>query len=149
MNISLRKITKENYENICELDVSKEQEDYVSCNMWSLVESFYNEGYVSRGIYNEEQPVGFLMWVVESSKKISIWRFMVDHKYQNIGIGRSSLELAIDEIQKDSAVEEIEILYNPKNPIAKEFYSSFGFVEIGMDKEGEDMIAVKSLCHGA
>lgn len=145
MNITLRKVTKENYEAICDLDVSREQEDYVACNMWSLVESMYNEGYVTHGIYNGDEAVGFFMWVKEAKHKVSIWRFMVDEKHQNKGIGRASLILAIDEIKKNPDVKEIEILYNPKNPVAKGFYSSFGFYEVGMDEDDDDMIAIKSL----
>ncbi|MDS0788478.1 LysR substrate-binding domain-containing protein [Proteus vulgaris] len=39
-------------------------------------------------------------------------------------------------------INEIEICYNPLNPVAKTFYSSFGFKETGMDKDGDDMLAV-------
>ena len=53
MKVSLQQITKENYEAVCELDVTKAQEDYVACNMWSLVESAYNEGYETRAIYTQ------------------------------------------------------------------------------------------------
>ena len=45
----------------------------------------------------------------------------------------------------DYHVKEIEICYNPKNPVAKEFYSSFGFSEVGMDEDNEDMLAVIKL----
>lgn len=142
MEVSLCKITKENYENVCELEVSKEQEEYVACNMWSLVESMFNDGHETRAIYLEEEPVGFLMWVKESLTKISIWRFMVDQKYQQGGIGRQALTLALDEIRELVNLKEIEICYNPSNPVAKDFYSSFGFVEVGMDEDDEDMLAV-------
>lgn len=142
MEISLRQVTKENYEKVCELDVTKEQEDYVACNMWSLVESTYNKGYETRAIYLEEEPVGFFMWVQESSIKISIWRFMVDKEHQQKSIGRIALNLALIEIKKVSGLQEIEICYNPKNPVAKNFYGSFGFSEVGMDEDDEDMLAV-------
>ena len=145
MEVSLRQVTKENYEEVCELDVTKEQEDYVACNMWSIVESKYNEGYETRVIYMKEEPVGFFMWVKESRIKVSIWRFMVDKKHQQKSIGRVSLNLALAEIKKVSDLQEIEICYNPKNPVAKEFYSSFGFSEIGMDEDDEDMLAVIKL----
>ncbi|KKE82561.1 hypothetical protein N481_25480 [Pseudoalteromonas luteoviolacea S4047-1] len=85
------------------------------------------------------------MWVQESNKRISIWRFMVDKKYQQKGIGRKALNLALDEIKQAPDIREIEICYDPANPVAKEFYSSFGFVEIGMDEDGEDMLAVIEL----
>jgi len=39
-------------------------------------------------------------------------------------------------------LEEIEICYNPNNPVTKDFYASFGFVEVGMDKENKDMLAI-------
>ncbi len=142
MEVSLRLVTKENYEDVCELDVTKEQENYVACNMWSIVESKYNEGYETRVIYMKEEPVGFFMWVKESEIKVSIWRFMIDKKHQQKSIGRVSLNLALAEIKKVSDLQEIEICYNPKNPVAKEFYSSFGFSEVGMDEDDKDMLAV-------
>ena len=145
MEISLRQVTKENYEEVCELDVTNEQEDYVACNMWSIVESKYNDGYETRAIYMKEEPVGFFMWVKESEFKVSIWRFMVDKKHQQKSIGRVSLNLALAEIKEVSGLEEIEICYSPKNPVAKAFYSSFGFSEVGMDKDDEDMLAVIKL----
>lgn len=145
MNISLRKITKNNYEAVCELDVLKEQEDYVACNMWSLVESMFNHTHQTRAIYSENTVVGFFMWVHESDVKTSIWRFMIDQKYQQKGIGRKALQLAIDEIKNTARLFEIEICYNPKNPVAKTFYSSFGFCEVGMDEDDEDMLAVITL----
>ncbi|NQZ83241.1 MAG: GNAT family N-acetyltransferase, partial [Colwellia sp.] len=118
MEVSLRNVTKENYEDVCELDVTKEQQDYVACNMWSLVESQYNEGYETRAIYVQDEPVGFFMWVQESTSKISIWRFMVDKKHQQKSIGRIALNLALVEIKKVSDLKEVEICYNPENPVA-------------------------------
>lgn len=140
--MTLRSITKSNYEAVCELDVSKEQQDFVACNMWSLVEAQFNEGYDTRAIYRDEVVVGFLMWVKESATKVSIWRFMVDEKFQQQGIGRIALELALVEIKSMADISEIEICYNPNNPVAKDFYASFGFNEVGMDDDDEDMLAI-------
>ncbi|MHA2810724.1 GNAT family N-acetyltransferase [Vibrio campbellii] len=142
MNVSLREVTKQNYELVCDLDVTKPQEEFVACNMWSLVESFYNEGHVVRAIYLGEEAVGFFMWVYETSDKVSIWRFMIDAKHQNRGIGRVALKLAIEEIKQTPNLKQIEICYNPTNPVAKPFYSHFGFEEAGMDEDGEDMLAI-------
>lgn len=82
------------------------------------------------------------MWVPETKRRISIWRFMVDQNYQNKGIGRKAMLLALDEIKRTDGLEEIEICYNPNNPVAKDFYASFGFVEVGMDQEDEDILAI-------
>ncbi len=142
MNISLEDITSANYEDVCDLDVTKAQQDYVASNMWSLVEAHYNSGHTCKAIYQNNKPVGFFMWVQEPPTKVSIWRFMVDEHHQNKGIGRQALTMAIAEIKTTSKLEQIEICYNPKNPVAKDFYSSFGFEEVGLDEDEEDMLAI-------
>ncbi|WP_444946208.1 GNAT family N-acetyltransferase [Microbulbifer sp. VTAC004] len=145
MATSLRLITKDNYEAVCDLDVALEQQEYVACNLWSLVEAQFNTGYETRAIYFGENPVGFFMWVKENHEKMSIWRFMVDQKYQQKGIGRTALKLALHEIRQTPNIKQIKICYNPKNPVAKDFYSSFGFVEVGIDDDNEDMLAIIDL----
>ncbi|OAB42146.1 hypothetical protein PGLA_13870 [Paenibacillus glacialis] len=49
---------------------------------------------------------------------------MVDQNYQYKGIGRKALLLALDEIKQTGGLEEIEICYNPNNPVAKDSYAS-------------------------
>ena len=142
MNILLEDITSANYEEVCDLDVTEAQQEYVACNTWSLVESHYNVGHTCKAIYQNNEPVGFFMWVQETPTKVSIWRFMVDEHHQNKGIGRQALTMAIAEIKTTSKLEQIEICYNPKNPVAKDFYSSFGFEEVGLDEDEEDMLAI-------
>ncbi|MFC3032660.1 GNAT family N-acetyltransferase [Pseudoalteromonas fenneropenaei] len=139
--ISLQPITQANYAAVCDLDVCPLQQDYVACNMWSLVEAFYNQGHTCRAIYQDDTPVGFLMWVQGSDTRVSIWRFMIDSAFQQQGIGRQALSLALDEIKSTPGLTNIEICYNPSNPVAKDFYSQFGFVEVGMDEDNEDMLA--------
>ena len=145
MSITLEEVNSSNYEAVCDLDVTYDQQEYVASNMWSLVESHYNQGHICRAIYRDNEPVGFFMWVLENPEKISIWRFMVDQRYQKIGVGREALNLALNQIKADKAIKEIEICYNPQNPVAKYFYASFGFQEVGLDKDGEDMLAVIKL----
>lgn len=144
MKISLRPVNKQNYEAICDLEVTKQQEDYVAENTWSLVEAIF-EGYESRAIYADEIVVGYMMWVQEHPHKIAIWRFMVDKEHQFKGVGRQALTLAISEIEHTQGLSTIEICYHPENPVAKSFYSSFGFKEIGMDEDNEDMLAIITL----
>lgn len=87
----------------------------------------------------------FFMWVSETPEKVSIWRFMVDQRFQKAGIGRAALNLALNEIKVSDKVKEIEICYDLENPVAKDFYSSFGFQEVCMDENGEDMLALIKL----
>ncbi|KLN64985.1 MULTISPECIES: GNAT family N-acetyltransferase [Vibrio] len=145
MKCSLQKIDKSNYMQVCHLQVSQEQEHFLAPNTLSLVEAAFNEGYITRAIYAGDTLVGFLMWVHETETKSSIWRFMIAAEYQAQGFGRAALNLALDEMKLRQGVREIEIRYNPSNPVAKDFYNTFGFVETGIDIEHDDMLAVIEL----
>lgn len=100
MNISLEGVTSANYEEVCDLDVTKAQQDYVASNMWSLVESHYNVEHTCKAIYQNNKPVGFFMWVQETPTKVSNWRFMVDEHHHNKGIGRQALFMAIQRLKR-------------------------------------------------
>lgn len=145
MKITLEAITQCNYQAVCELEVSEAQKYFVASNLWSIVESMFHPEYVARAICLDQVPVGLLMWVPETPQKISIWRFMVGQQHQQQGIGRVALNLALAEIRQTAGLCQIEICYAPENPVAKDFYASFGFVEIGMDAEDEEMLAIIQL----
>jgi diamine N-acetyltransferase len=62
---------------------------------------------------------------------------MIDRKHQGRGYGRAALARALDEIRAMPGVKKVSIGYVPENPVAKSFYASFGFVEVGSDEDGE------------
>ena len=130
MSITLQPVTRDNYERVCQLRVAEDQEDFVADNAWSLVESIFEPGCETRAICRDGQPVGFFMWVRGPEARVTIWRFMVDEGHQRQGIGTAALRLAIAEIGRSAGVREIGIYYDPRNPVAKDFYARFGFVEI-------------------
>lgn len=138
--IELRKVTKENYEAVCDLEVHPDQEDFVASNTWSLVEACFNPDYETRAIYAGSKPVGFLLWTIDCDSGLTtagIWRFMIDKSLQGKGIGKRALHLALQAIQAQTAVNQIKITYSPKNDCARHLYSSFGFKEVGIDEENE------------
>jgi len=51
------------------------------------------------------------------------------------------LILAIQKLALNPEIKIIEICYDPNNLIARNFYLSFGFEEIGMDSDNEEMLA--------
>jgi len=143
--VHLAPVDKDNYEAVCDLKLHQTQENYLASNLWSLVEAAYEPGCFPRAIYQQEQLAGFIMWVQETPQRVSIWRLMVDRQFQQQGIGRAALKLAINEISQMAGIEQIEICYVPTNPVAKGFYASLGFVETGWDEAGEEMLAVINL----
>jgi len=145
VTVTLREITKENYEEICDLEVAEDQKRHLSSNMESLVESMFHDHMVHRAIYWNDKPVGFIMGARHTDTQVGIFRFMIDSDYQKKGIGRSALELAIAEIRQIEGIKSIQICYHPDNEVAKRLYVKIGFQEVGMDDTGEDMLAVMSV----
>ena len=74
MNISLRAIDKDNYRAVCRLPLPDEQYEHLSRNGMSILESHYEEGVSPRGIYLDDEPVGFIMWAQTSKTRVTICR---------------------------------------------------------------------------
>lgn len=143
--ISLRAVSRDNFEAICSLPLPPGQQSMLADNAYSLAEAAYNPGYQVRAIYLDETVVGFMMWVPESTSRWSIWRFMVAAPYQGRGIGSAALQLAIAEIRTQPGVCELEICYHPDNEGSRRLYARHGFIEQGLDADGHDMLALLML----
>lgn len=144
MAISIRSVDEHNWEDIAELKVSDEQTDYVASNLYSLAEAAYEKSSVPLGVYNGNEAIGFIMYeslaYEDKPGEYSIFRFMIGEKHQSKGYGRVALQKTISEISALSDCKRITICYLPDNPVAKAFYGSVGFSEVGIDDSGE-MIA--------
>ncbi|MCL1080378.1 hypothetical protein L2734_19980 [Parashewanella spongiae] len=62
MKINLRDITKDNWVDMIELEITKEQEDFVALNSESIAASKFHDDYVNRGIYLDDEAVGFIQY---------------------------------------------------------------------------------------
>lgn len=142
--ISLREVNAENWEEVVDLELEDEQEDYVASNAYSLAESKFNSYAVPLAIYAGKKVVGFLMYETlheeGEPQTYSIYRLMIDRRWQGKGYGRRALELTLKDIGRKPDCRRITICYVPDNKTAKEFYRSLGFEEVGIDDDGE-MIA--------
>lgn len=140
--VRLEEVTAENWEEVVELELEDDQEDFVASNAYSIAESKFNPYARPRAIYAGDSLVGFLMYEVETADgdphDYNIYRFMIDAEHQGKGYGRAALKRCLQEIQdNDPKLELISICYVPHNPRAKEFYASLGFKEVGIDEDGE------------
>jgi diamine N-acetyltransferase len=148
-NIKIKKVTSHNWEAVVKLELDVDQQDLVASNLYSVAEAKFDRDARPRAVYAGKRVVGFLMYDVhktkgKTTKKASIYRFMIDRKHQGKGYGRAALRKTLEEIRSIPGVNRISICYMPENPVAKPFYASYGFVEVGMDRDGE-MIAVLKL----
>ena len=140
-DVKLKKVTAENWRAVAGLELEPAQADLVASNVYSLAEAQFDSDARPRAVYAGKRIVGFLMYDVyqrkDKSRAASIYRFMIDRKYQGKGYGRAALSRALDEIRAIPRVRKVSIRYMPDNPVARPFYASFGFVEVGKDGDGE------------
>jgi diamine N-acetyltransferase len=145
--VSLKKVTADNWEAVVALELDAAQQDLVASNLYSVAEAQFDPDARPRAVYAGKRVVGFLMYDVQptrgKSRKASIYRFMIDRKHQGKGYGRAALGQALKEISAIPRIRRVSIRYMPDNPVAKPFYASFGFREVGRDRDGEVIAELK------
>ena len=88
-------------------------------------------------VYDDDTIVGFIMMgYYEVKEYYTLWKFMIDKRYQNRGYGRRALELGIRYLRNRFNVSEIYTGVIPGNTIAKNLYKSVGFKETGVIESG-------------
>lgn len=135
-DVTLQTVTARNWRAVAALRLDPEQEDLVASNLYSIAEAQFDSDARPRAVYAGKRLVGFLMYDVQKTRA-TIYRFMIDRKYQGEGYGRAALSRALDEIRAIPAVKKVSIGYVAENPTTKPFYGSFGFVEVAKDEDGE------------
>ena len=139
--IRLEEITRENIDEVLALKVDESQRSFVSSNGDSLAQAYvYPETAFPFAVYEDSTIVGFIMMgYYEVKSYYTLWKFMIDSRYQNKGYGRKALELGIRYIQNRFNASEIYTGVVPGNSVARKLYESVGFkdtglVELGMEE---------------
>ena len=161
--VHLEKVTWKNEEDVMGLEIFESQYPFVADNTESLAEAYIavtsDEAHAYPfAIYNDDTLVGFLMLgyneaAVEGPdapaslrNNYSLWRLMIDKRYQRKGFGREAVRLALEFIRTwpHGEAEACVTSYNPGNEAAKKLYASFGFAENG-ETDGDETVAVLKL----
>ncbi len=131
--VELRKITKENYEECLNLNIAENQKDFVSSTVHSLAQAWiYYDTAFPFAVYADNTMVGFIMLgYYEVGGYYTLWKLMIDEKYQNKGYGKKAVRLGIDYLVNRFNVKEIYTAYYATNRIARNLYTSIGFRETG------------------
>lgn len=147
--IELRDITFENVNRILNLKIKFGQRKFVlkPADTIAIAYAGINEGCpgFANAIYYNDVPVGLILigqapvadYEPEILRKYEyVYRvvgFLIDEYYQNCGIGRRALSLALEKVKEyplgDKTVVTLEC--HEKNKKALEFYKSFGFTHVG------------------
>ncbi|MCE2971108.1 MAG: GNAT family N-acetyltransferase [Burkholderiales bacterium] len=147
MKVSLREVTRQNFDAIVDLRLLDHQYDFLASNAYSIAEASLDSALRTRAIYSDEQVIGFVLYCTPQDSDDEpgtyvIWRLMIDASVQGRGYGRRALELVLREICTDASARKIHICYKPDNEAAKRFYASLGFEEVGVDPATGEMDAV-------
>ena len=159
--LKLKKINRNNIEEILKLEVFDNQKSFVATNNISIIEAYIaiteNNDVFTFGIYNDDTPIGFLMigYDVNPDDKgapsiakgnYNIWRFMIDKKFQGKGFGKKVMDLALEFINTFpcGTAKCCWLSYESDNEVARQLYKSVGFVEID-EKDGEEIVAILKL----
>lgn len=153
MSLSIRPVTKDNWRKLAELKVRDGQTHFVASNLYSIAESQFgsdeNDGshwdLYPYGIYEDETPVGFLMYGCNFQYRdyqAFIARLMVDENHQGKRYGRFGMQKMLELFRQDGRIQCVGISYEPTNEVARNLYASLGFVETGKMLDGE----VEAVC---
>ena len=161
--VHLEKVTYQNALDVCKLSIFESQYPFVADNEESMVEAYLavtsDASYAYPfAIYDDDTLVGFLMLGYNEAAlegpdapaslrdNYSLWRLMIDKRYQKKGFGREAVRLAPEYIRTwpHGEAEACVTSCNPENEAAKKLYASFGFVENG-EMDDEEIVAVMKL----
>ena len=156
--MELRKITFRNVSEIAALSVREDQQEFVAPNWLSLGEAYVvlSDGAWARafGLYEGDEPVGFAMFgygpLPEEPEDVqgsySLWRFMIDQKYQGRGLGKQAMQVCLGYLSTHPfrPAEKVWLSYDPENQAARALYHKFGFRENGR-MCGKEIVAERTL----
>ncbi len=136
--IKLDEITADNLEVVLKLKVSKEQENFVSNTAYSLAQEYvYQENAYPFAIYADDTLVGIIMFgFYELRNQYTLWKFLIDEKYQNKGYGKMALALGIEYMKKQYDIKEMYTGVAIDNDVAERLYHSVGFQLTGLIENG-------------
>lgn len=128
MSVTLKDITRENFEELISLFVDQEQEQFVASNLYTIAQMQFKEEKIAKGVYVDEKAVGLIAYDLED---YDIWRLMIDARFQGNGYGRKAMEIVLDILRKDSRLETARTCIVVENVAMRNLIVSFGFKENG------------------
>jgi len=133
----LRPIDESNREAVAALDVSPDQQRFVSNAADSIREAAREpEGRaVYWAIYADETPVGFVMISDEVAGPgyfpQYLWKLFIDERYQGRGYGTATLDLIVDYFRRRPDVEVMRTSCGQGEGSPLGFYERYGFEQTG------------------
>ncbi len=143
--IHIEPVTRDNIDELIGLSVREDQQSFVSTVADSLAQAYvYSEDAYPFGIYENDTLVGFIMMgYYELKSYYTLWKFLIDQRYQNKGYGRKALELGIAYVKDRFNPPDIYTGVAPGNMVAKKLYKSVGFEDTGLIECGMEEMRLR------
>ncbi|MCR4721958.1 MAG: GNAT family N-acetyltransferase [Lachnospiraceae bacterium] len=88
-------------------------------------------------VYEDSMVVGFIMMgYYEAKNYYTLWKLMIDSRYQNRGYGRKALEFGIQYLRERFSISEVYTGVVLGNTVAKKLYEAIGFRKTGLAESG-------------
>lgn len=130
--VRLEHLTVDNWEEVAELSVAEEQQGTVASNLYSIAESRFLPGFLTKAVISETDTVGFAMYGPDPDDgHIWLYRLMIDHRFQRRGFGRLALREVVRAVSHEFGAQILRLGVAPKNGAAISLYESSGFRPTG------------------
>jgi diamine N-acetyltransferase len=143
MQLILKEVTAENWQQVVALRMPQAHRDLVPPNAYSLAESRFVPDRIPLAVYDGETLIGFV--VVSYNETIGrgwIHRFMIDQRFVNKGYSRKTIKMVIRRMRRLPGCQLIGVDYRPKNTILEQFYEGLHFRKTGQTTADGDVIAI-------
>jgi diamine N-acetyltransferase len=145
MDITLKKINKELFYKLNDIDVLDEQSKFVARPYFFIAQSKFDQWIKNLAVCEGENLVGFLSYGFDPNFKLYvILEIVIDIKYQNRGYGKAAINSLINKIKINSVCDFVIAGIKPENEGSKKFFQSLGFNQKDIIRENHQ-IFIKSL----
>lgn len=138
--ITFRNVDKENFAAVINMEVHDNQKGFMEDNLYSLAELCFEDTFLAKAVYADEEPVGFILYyfVEDNPNYVFLHRFMIDKKMQGRGLGKEALTACMNLFKEEfPSIECVELMHYPDNVIGAGLYDALGFEPTGEHRESE------------
>jgi diamine N-acetyltransferase len=141
IRVSLDDLCRETWEEVADLTVADDQRDLIASNLYSIAESRFLPGFVTRAVMHDEHAVGFAMYGPDPDDgQMWLYRLMIDKDHQGMGLGRAALQQVIAHVREAFDAPVLRLGVRTDNIAARALYASAGFVPTGQVLGDEDIL---------
>lgn len=140
-DVTLREITEATLSPFLKMKVAPAQERFVASNAVSIAQAHFAQHAWFRGVYADEEPVGFIMLHLNvEGAEFWVWRLMIAQEHQRRGYGRAAMEQAIAHVRGLPGATELHVSFVPGEGNPSPLYLGLGFEDTGKVEEGEQIL---------